>query len=137
MTGNFGGTVGVEMATEKFKERLERAVELTLSEFANGFTKRKSVWLNTHDEFEKMIGNIFADIGEELAQSMWRGENDLNPEYLRRLDLSLSQSKVEVQAHKIGWTAPKAEKWHELHPLWFTTLTSTISAVSGFLLGRI
>lgn len=129
--GQFGGSVGLDLAIRQFGVRLDEATNQALGEFANAIEVRGRPWRQAHDLLEELVQTQFVDVPEMAREMMLRGSMD-DGEIIHRFDHDISNAVAEIQAHSV-WTAPRPARWHELHPIGLAIITALFGVALGVL----
>jgi len=129
LKGQFGGSMGLDLAIRQFGVRLREATMQALREFANAIEVRGKRWRNAHQLLADLVKSEFADVPEMARNMMLRGAMD-DGEITHRFKRDISDAVAEIYAHE-QWTAPRPSRWHERHPIWLAAVTAIIGIALG------
>jgi hypothetical protein len=89
--------------------------------------------MRAHDILEGLIGTEFAEIEqlvvEQCTGSLAAATGDLEALAHRRVSNTLANLRADLEAFRVGWTAPRPERWHQRHPLIFGVLMLIFGAI--------
>ncbi len=132
-SGNFGGSVGVEMAMGAFVVLLPPAVLALLSEIVANENGRGRTWKWAHGEVDRQLA-VFDDVREQAIGMMWRGAEAQCPDFSSIFNLAITRAKADISAHAANWTAPPPRPFNERYPVGYALLMLALGGLLGALL---
>lgn len=130
VTGNFGGSVGVDQAMSAFEARALEVTQAMLGEIANAVRVRNKLWHRLHDYALDLVPHFFADLHQEAEAMMYRGKG-VSGIAERRAGLILAKMNAMITLHAAGWSAPEPEHWTQRNPVTYAIIMLLLGAIAG------
>lgn len=132
--GAFGGSATATLAIRAFQTRSSEALKQLLGEVAKAVEHRGRAWAKVMGTLSGALEEQIASAPQTLSKSLGvirtisgSGERAIN-DLIAKAGEDL---RAELAEFRDGWTAPRAKRWTERHPVIYALFLLVIGTIAG------